>query len=43
VIRVRRVAVWCLRFAIGAAAGVILHYALYRMSMPLEPFIYQAF
>jgi hypothetical protein len=40
---VRRVAVWSLRFAAGLAAGVILHYTLYRMSMPLEPFIYQAF
>jgi hypothetical protein len=40
---VRRVAVWGLRFSAGVAAGVVLHYALYRMSMPIQPFIYQAF
>lgn len=39
----RTVGTWCVRFAAGLVAGVILHYALYRMSMPLEPFIYQAF
>jgi hypothetical protein len=28
---------------LGALVGVILHYALYRMSLPIEPFIYMAF
>jgi hypothetical protein len=34
---------WLLSFFLGAAAGVIFHYALYRMSLPLQPFIYSAF
>jgi hypothetical protein len=34
---------WLLSFLLGCAAGVIFHYALYRMSLPLEPFIYMAF
>lgn len=40
---VRRAVVWGVRFSIGLAAGVVLHYTLYRMSMPIQPFIYQAF
>jgi hypothetical protein len=40
---IRRVAVWWLRFSAGLAAGVVLHYTLYRMGMPIQPFIYQAF
>jgi hypothetical protein len=32
-----------LRFLAGLAAGVVLHYTLYRMGMPIQPFIYQAF
>ncbi|MFM8271815.1 MAG: hypothetical protein ACKODX_05715 [Gemmata sp.] len=39
----RRGAVFGLRFGAGAAAGVVLHYTLYRMGMPIQPFIYQAF
>lgn len=39
----RRLAVWSLRFWVGVGAGVVLHYALYRMTMPIQPFIYQAF
>jgi hypothetical protein len=34
---------WLVSFLLGAAAGVIFHYALYRMSLPVEPFIYAAF
>jgi hypothetical protein len=30
-------------FLIGCGAGVIFHYTLYRMGLPLEPFIYIAF
>jgi len=41
--RVRRLIVWNVRFAAGLAAGVVLHYTLYRMGMPIQPFIYQAF
>lgn len=27
----------------GALVAVVLHYYLYRVGLPLEPFIYQAF
>ena len=28
---------------LGIAVGVLLHYVLYRMGLPIEPFIYMAF
>ena len=31
---------WCL---IGLGTAVALHYMLYRMTLPIKPFIYQAF
>lgn len=31
------------RFALGAVLGLFLHYLLYRISLPIEPFIYVAF
>ena len=34
---------WLLSLVGGALVGVILHYALYRMGLPVEPFIYLAF
>lgn len=40
---VRRVVAWGVRFAVGIAAGVTFHYALYRIGMPVQPFIYQSF
>jgi hypothetical protein len=30
-------------FVLGCLIGVILHYALHRMGLPVEPFIYMAF
>ncbi|HEV3383448.1 MAG TPA: hypothetical protein VG097_01465 [Gemmata sp.] len=39
----RSLFVWCLRFGVGVLAGIVLHYTLYRMNMPMKPFIYQAF
>jgi hypothetical protein len=30
-------------FTVGCLVGVVLHYALYRMGMPLKPFIYMSF
>jgi hypothetical protein len=27
----------------GVAVAVLLHFLLYRMTLPLKPFIYQAF
>lgn len=34
---------WGVRFLAGVIVGVVLHYTIYRMSVPIEPFIYQAF
>jgi hypothetical protein len=31
------------RFALGVGLGLFLHYLLYRISLPIEPFIYVAF
>jgi hypothetical protein len=28
---------------LGIAVAVVLHYALFRMTLPVEPFIYMAF
>ena len=30
-------------FLAGIAVAVTLHYMLYRMTLPVKPFIYQAF
>ena len=39
-----RVALACsLSLAIGIGIGVFAHYLLYRMGLPLRPFIYAAF
>jgi hypothetical protein len=38
-----RVLRWVGSFLLGCAVGAVLHYALYRMSLPVEPFIYMAF
>jgi xanthosine utilization system XapX-like protein len=34
---------YLLSFLLGVSLGVVFHYALYRMALPLEPFIYVAF
>jgi hypothetical protein len=39
----RKVLRWLLSFLVGCLVGVLFHYVLYRMSLPLEPFIYMAF
>jgi hypothetical protein len=36
-------AVKVLRWLASFAVGVVPHYALYRMALPIEPFIYMAF
>ena len=41
--KVRSIALWFVRFVVGILAGIMLHYTLYRMNMPIKPFIYQAF
>ncbi len=30
-------------FVIGLAIGIVFHYTLYRMGLPIQPFIYLAF
>ena len=35
-----RLLTWSL---LGLATALMLHYMLYRMTLPLKPFIYQAF
>jgi hypothetical protein len=30
-------------FVLGLAVGVVFHYTLYRMGLPIQPFIYMAF
>jgi len=32
-----------LRFLLGLTLGAFLHYLLYRVGLPVEPFIYVAF
>jgi hypothetical protein len=34
---------WIFSIGVGALVGVVLHYYLYRIGLPLQPFIYQAF
>ena len=34
---------WLFSFLLGCLIGAVLHYALYRISLPIEPFIYMAF
>ena len=34
---------WLLSVVVGMLVGIILHYTLYRMGLPVEPFIYLAF
>jgi hypothetical protein len=35
-----RVATW---FVIGLMSALAVHYMLYRLTLPIKPFIYQAF
>jgi xanthosine utilization system XapX-like protein len=34
---------WLLSLFTGMIVGIILHYTLYRIGLPVEPFIYLAF
>jgi hypothetical protein len=38
-----RIGVWVVSAALGASVGAMLHLALYRIGLPVHPFIYQAF
>lgn len=43
-VREPRKIVWaCASLVLGLAAGVFLHYLIYRLSLPTEPFIYVSF
>jgi hypothetical protein len=37
---IARIMTWC---CLGLATAIALHYLLYRMTLPVKPFIYQAF
>lgn len=39
----RPAARFLLHFALGLALGLFFHYLLYRIYLPVEPFIYVAF
>lgn len=41
--RSTRAARWLVSFLVGGGIGILLHYTLYRIGLPLEPFIYVAF
>jgi len=30
-------------FLLGLATAFVLHYSLYRLTLPIQPFVYQAF
>jgi len=34
---------WTISLALGVAVGFVIHYSLYRIGLPLQPFIYMAF
>ena len=34
---------WFVSLMAGIVVGIILHYTLYRIGLPVEPFIYLAF
>jgi hypothetical protein len=34
---------WLLSFLVGCVLGVLFHYMLYRLALPVEPFIHVAF
>jgi hypothetical protein len=38
-----RVVRWIASFLIGCVLGALFHYTLYRMSLPVQPFIYMSF
>ena len=39
-----KLVLWTLvRFLLGLCIGVFFHYLLYRISLPVQPFIYAAF
>lgn len=41
--RLKPLAGLLLRFVLGVAIGLFFHYLLYRIFLPVEPFIYVAF
>ena len=34
---------YCMWFVFGLSAAIVVHFTLYRMALPMKPFIYQAF
>jgi len=39
----RKLASWIVSAVLGLAVGVLLHFTLYRVGLPVQAFIYQAF
>ncbi len=39
----KRLAALALSLALGLAGGVFVHYLIYRLSVPVKPFIYVSF
>jgi hypothetical protein len=42
-VKLRRLVKAAFSFALGLGVAAVLHYALFRMTLPVEPFIYMAF
>jgi hypothetical protein len=42
-ITLKTTATWTVSFVAGLAVAVILHFMLYRMGIPLKPFVYVVF
>ncbi len=34
---------WIVSAVLGVSVGILVHFALYRFGLPVQPFIYQAF
>jgi hypothetical protein len=41
--RLRKACRVIVSFLLGCLVGIVFHYILYRMSLPVEPFIYVSF
>lgn len=38
-----RAARWAVSLVLGGAVGAVIHFILYRIALPVEPFIYVSF
>ena len=42
-LNIQTLGIWAASIACGLAAAVVLHFMLYRIGIPLKPFIYVVF